>query len=154
MSERKIKSLISEYLYEDLGFPIKLHDVVIVEDRGFEYPLINHKQVMMKTAFSLVSSFQPLDGARLKFVRRFMAMSLDQFAAISGTASKSTISSWEKSSKICPLTSVQLRRIYFELKNEILRQVGSKMDSGLARDLGSSNDLNEPLDVEDGPIAI
>ena len=112
MSTKKVKELVAEYTYSELGFPIVLRDVVIVEDRGYEYPLINHNGVMFQAAYSLVTEHQKLDGARLHFIRRFMNLSLDQFSEVVGDISKSTLHKWEgEKNKVCDLSHQQLRSI-------------------------------------------
>jgi DNA-binding transcriptional regulator YiaG len=148
MSAKKVKKLLAEYIYSDLGFPIVLKDVVIVEDRGYEYPLINHNGVMFQAAYSLVIEHQNLDGARLHFIRRFMNLSLDQFAEIVGDISKSTLHKWEnEKNKICDLTHQQLRSIYLSLRNEITTQIGNKMDRMIVKDFSETKKIS-PLSID------
>lgn len=149
MNTKKIKELVPEYTYNELGFPIVLHDVTIVEDRGYEYPLINHNAVILQTAYSLVTEHQGLDGARLKFIRRFMSKSLDQFTEVIGGISKSTLHNWEKEkTKVCELSDEQLRSIYLELRNEIIKQIGAKMDKVLVKDFLKRQSEIPPLSIE------
>jgi DNA-binding transcriptional regulator YiaG len=148
MSTKKVKELVAEYTYTELGFPIVLKDVIIVEDRGYEYPLINHNAVMFQAAYSLVTDHQKLDGARLRFIRRFMNLSLDQFANLVGDISKSTLHKWEsEKSKICDLSNEQLRSIYFELRNEIVNQIGKKMDRMIVKDFSEDQEIT-PLSID------
>jgi DNA-binding transcriptional regulator YiaG len=148
MSTKKVKELVAEYTYTELGFPIVLKDVIIVEDRDYEYPLINHNGVMFQAAYSLVTDHQKLDGARLRFIRRFMNLSLDQFADVVGDISKSTLHKWEsEKSKICDLSNEQLRSVYLELRNEIVNQIGKKMDRMIAKDFSESQEIS-PLSID------
>ncbi|MFY7992438.1 MAG: helix-turn-helix domain-containing protein [Bacteriovoracaceae bacterium] len=144
---KKVKELIAEYTYNDLGFPIIIRDVVIVEDRGYTYPLINQNGIMLQVAYSLVTEHHLLDGARLHFVRRFLNLSLDQFASSIGNISKSTLHKWEsEKDKICDLSHEQLRSIYFELKNEIISQIGKTMDKELVKDFSDGAEI-PPLNI-------
>lgn len=148
MSTRKIKELIAEYTYEELGFPVVLKDIVIVEDRDYEYPLINHSAVVLQAAFSLVMENQNLDGARIRFIRRFIGLSLDQLAEVIGDISKSTLHKWESDkNKTCELSSEQLRSIYLALRNEIIKQIGSRMDQVLIKEFSRSTKI-APLNFE------
>lgn len=148
MNTKKIKELVAEYPYYDLGFPIILKDVLIVEDRGYCYPMINHSAIMFQAAYSLVTEHQKLDGARLLFIRRFLGLSLDQFADVIGDISKSTLHKWERDKeKICDLDDEQLRSIYFELRSTILSQIGKKMDKVILRNFSDTNDI-PPLNIE------
>ncbi len=148
MSTKKVKELVAEYTYTELGFPIILKDVIIVEERGYVYPLINHNGVMFQAAYSLVTDHQKLDGARLHFIRRFMNLSLDQFAEVVGEISKSTLHKWEsEKSKICDLSNQQLRSIYLELRNEIVNQIVKKMDRMIVKDFSEGSEL-APLSIE------
>ena len=158
MKTKKIKTLLQEYVYEELGFPILLKDVPLVQERGYEYPLINHNRVMLQAAFSLVTNHQRLDGARLKFVRKFMHKSLDQFADILGDVSKSTIHGWEKEkTKICPLTNEKIRKVYLALRNEIVTQVRQQLDNSIIKEfleIGKEEEI-PPLTInENGLLAI
>jgi len=148
MNTKKVKELVAEYNYTDLGFPVVLKDVIIVEDRGYEYPLINHSGVMFQAAYSLVTDHQKLDGARLRFIRRFMNLSLDQFSEVVGGISKSTLHKWEsEKSKVCDLSNEQLRSIYLELRNEIVNQIGKKMDRMIVKDFSDNQEIS-PLSIE------
>ena len=68
------KRIVDSYVYEHLGIPVLLKDVLIVKDRDYEYALINHKSVMNSAAFGLVMKHEALDGQRLKFLRRFICL--------------------------------------------------------------------------------
>ncbi len=148
MNTKKVKELVAEYTYTELGFPILLKDVIIVEDRGYEYPLINHNGVMFQAAYSLVTAHQKLDGARLRFIRRFMNLSLDQFVEVVGDIAKSTLHKWEnEKSKVCDLSDQQLRSIHLELRNEIVNQIGKKMDKMIVKDFSKGQEIS-PLSIE------
>jgi DNA-binding transcriptional regulator YiaG len=143
MSAKKFKKLIDEYTYNELGFPIILKNVLIIEDNGYQYPLINHEGMMMQAAYSLVLNHQKIDGARLHFIRRFLGMSLDEISEVIGGISKSTLHKWESDpTKVCDLSSEQLRRIYLELRNCIVFQIGKKLDREIAKEFSSGNDLS------------
>lgn len=153
MAKKKIKELVESYEYNELGFPIILKDVPIVQDREFEYPLINHKAVMNSAAFNLVIRHERLDGARLRFLRRFIGYSFDDLAELTDI-SKSTLHSWEKEAgKPLEIPVEKLRLIFTKVRNVLFDQISSKMDSAIVKEIVIDNDI-APLEISDSGIAI
>lgn len=153
MAQKKIKELVESYLYNELGFPIILKDVLIVQDREYEYPLINHKAVMNNAAFYLVIRHERLDGARLRFLRRFIGYSLDELAALTDI-SKSTLHSWEKEvDKPLEIPSEKLRLIFTKVRNMLFEQISSKMDCAIVKEIVMNKEIS-PLEISDSGIAI
>jgi ribosome biogenesis SPOUT family RNA methylase Rps3 len=65
-----------------------------------------------------------------------------------GDISKSTIHKWEgEKSKVCGLSDEQLRSIYLELRNEIINQIGKKMDRMIVKDFSANEEIS-PLSIE------
>ncbi|GEM_PF-3482212 len=149
---KKIKELVEFYTYEELGFPIILRDVAIVEDRGYEYALINHKSVMNMAAFSLVIRHENLDGARLKFLRRFMNYSLDDLAKLT-EISKSTLHNWEKDSeKPLEIHSEKLKLIFLKVRDILAKEISDKLDSAIVKDIIINKHMS-PLEITETSIA-
>jgi putative zinc finger/helix-turn-helix YgiT family protein len=62
---------------------------------GEESPIIPNLDGLLRTlAMAIVTSKQPLAGAEVRYLRKYLAMSGDQFARILHT-DKSTLSKWE-----------------------------------------------------------
>ncbi len=153
MAQKKIKELVESYVYNELGFPIILKDVPIVQDREYEYPLINHKAVMNNAAFNLVIRHERLDGARLRFLRRFIGYSLDDLAALTDI-SKSTLHSWEKETdKPLEIPSEKLRLIFTKVRNVLFDQISSKLDCAIVKEIVMNQEI-APLEISDSGIAI
>lgn len=143
---KKIIKLIESYEYMELGFPIILKDVAIVKDRDYEYALINHKAVMNMAAFNLVMKHENLDGARLKFLRRFIHFSLDEMAVLINV-SKSTIHNWEKEcGKPLDIPSEKLKRIFFKVRDIISREISEKLEQAILKDIVITREIS-PLEI-------
>jgi DNA-binding transcriptional regulator YiaG len=132
---KKIKKLISSYEYLELGFPIILKDIAIIEDREHEYAQINHKDVMNKAAFNLVMKHENLDGARLKFLRRFINCSLDEMATLTEMP-KSTLHNWEKESgKPLDIPSEKLKCIFLKVRDILAKEISDKLERAILKDI-------------------
>ncbi len=143
---KKIKKLVSTYEYRDLGFPIILKDVPIIQDREFEYALINHKEVMNKAAFNLVMKHENLDGARLKFLRRFINYSLDEMAALTDMP-KSTLHNWEKDSgKPLDIPAEKLKRIFLKVRDILSKEISDKLELAILKDIVVTKEIL-PLEI-------
>lgn len=143
---KKIKKLISTYEYLELGFPIILKDVAIIEDREHEYAQINHKEVMNKAAFNLVMKHENLDGARLKFLRRFINCSLDEMAIITELP-KSTLHSWEKESgKPLDIPSEKLKCIFLKVRDILAKEISDKLERAILKEIIKTKEIS-PLEI-------
>jgi len=151
MTQKKIKELVENYLYHELGFPIILKDVPIIQDREYEYPLINHRSIMNNAAYSLVIRHERLDGARLRFLRRFIGYSLDDLSNLTDIP-KSTLHSWEKEvNKPLEIPSEKLRLIFTKVRNVLFEQISSKMDRAIVKEIKMNQEIS-PLEISDSGI--
>lgn len=72
-----MKKKMERFIFEAFGFPVLLHDVPISETEGGEEFLdINMKILEEAVAKTLIKSTQKLTGAKLKFLRHFLNLSL------------------------------------------------------------------------------
>jgi DNA-binding transcriptional regulator YiaG len=143
---KKIKKFIESYEYLELGFPIILKDVAIVQDRDYEYALINHKEVMNKAAFNLVIKHENLDGARLKFLRRFINYSLDEMADLIDMP-KSTLHNWEKDSgKPLEMPSEKLKCIFLKVRDILAKEISDKLERAILKDIVVTKKMS-PLEI-------
>ncbi len=143
---RKIKKLIESYEYQELGFPIIIKDVAIIQDREYEYALINHNEVMNKAAFNLVMKHENLDGARLKFLRRFINYSLDEMAELTDMP-KSTLHNWEKDSgKPLDIPSEKLKCIFLKVRDILAKEISEKLEQAILKDIIVTKGMS-PLEI-------
>lgn len=153
MSKKNIKELIELYEYKELGFPIILRDVLIVQDRGYEYPLLNQKAIMSKAAFNLVLKHESLDGARLKFLRRFIGFSLDEMSKVTDI-SKSTLHKWEKEvGTPLNIPNDKLRLIFTKVRDTLSKGISEKMDEAIVKDIISPEKMS-PLEIYESDVAV
>ena len=143
---KKIIKLIESYQYLELGFPIILKDVTITKDREYEYALINHKAVMNMAAFNLVIKHENIDGARLKFLRRFINYSLDEMAELI-SVSKSTIHNWEKESgRPLEIPGEKLKRIFLKVRDIISKEISDRLEQAILKDIVITQEMS-PLEI-------
>jgi len=93
MKSKKVKN----FIYEGLGFPIKLHDVQMVKFDNEWHPKIDVRKVADKAIKDLVLQKERLTGNQIKFIRSYFSMSLREFAAKVVHESHTAVSKWEKS---------------------------------------------------------
>jgi DNA-binding transcriptional regulator YiaG len=68
---------LKKYIFTAFGFPVLLHNVVIKESKsGDEYADINIKDLEKFVVKALIKSSIALTGAKLKFIRKFLKLSL------------------------------------------------------------------------------
>lgn len=148
---KKIKKLIESYEYHELGFPIILKDVAIIQDRDYEYAQINHKYIMNSAAFNLVIRHENLDGARLHFLRRFIGFSLDQLAELISIP-KSTLHNWEKEiGNPLDIPHEKLRLLFTKVRNVLADQISSKLDHAIVKEIVKKKGFT-PLEISDSDI--
>lgn len=72
---------LKKYTFTGFGFPVLLHDVAVKEtEGGEEYPDLNVNALEQAVAKTLVRVPTFLTGAKLKFLRKFLKMSLRDLA--------------------------------------------------------------------------
>lgn len=146
MAKRKIKKLIESYEYLELGFPIILKNVAIVQDREYEYALINHKDIMNKAAFNLVMRHENLDGSRLKFLRRFINYSFEEMATLTDI-SKSTLHNWEKDfGKPLEIPSEKLKCIFLKVRDILAKEISDNLERAILKDIVVTQTMS-PLEI-------
>jgi DNA-binding transcriptional regulator YiaG len=150
---KKIKELIESYEYNELGFPIILKDVAVIQDRDYEYAQINHKSVMNAAAFHLVVRHENLDGARLHFLRRFIGYSLDQLADLISIP-KSTLHNWEKEiGKPIDIPDEKLKLLFTKIRNILADQISSRLDRAIVKEIINKKTIT-PLEISDSDILL
>lgn len=90
------KKTIKSYIYEGLGFPVKLQDVtmLLVDDEWI--PKIDVRKTAESVIKELPFQKERLTGNQIKFVRTYFEMSLREFAINVVNESHTAVAKWEK----------------------------------------------------------
>lgn len=88
------KKIIKKYIYNGLGFPIELHNVVVVMFNGEFHPKIDVRKIADSAMKSLVLQESRLTGNQIKFIRTYLSKSLREFSEIVNE-SHTAIKKWE-----------------------------------------------------------
>jgi DNA-binding transcriptional regulator YiaG len=67
------------FVFEGFGFPILLENVEFVSQDGEVYPNLNYEELAKKTMLYLVRSEHALTGNQVKFLRKQLGLSLEEF---------------------------------------------------------------------------
>lgn len=70
------KKIVSKFIFEGFGFPVILHNIILNNHNGEEYPEINYNDLEFKTVQSLLITNKAITGHQLKFLRKFIKKSL------------------------------------------------------------------------------
>ncbi len=90
MKDRKIKT----FIFEDLGFPIKLINVPMKKEFGEWYIDINMNKLMLVVLDALVHKPIPLTGDELSFIRSYLQMTSTEFGRAFGVTHAAVLK-WE-----------------------------------------------------------
>lgn len=88
--------IIKNYIYEGLGFPVKLEEVEFVQVGDEWHPKINVLKIAEKVISELAFQEARLTGNQVKFIRSYFSMSLREFADKVVHESHMAVSKWEK----------------------------------------------------------
>jgi DNA-binding transcriptional regulator YiaG len=91
----KIK-IVKSYIYEGLGFPIKLKDVEMVMIDGELHPKVDVRKLADQVIKELPFQKERLTGGQVKFIRTYFEMSLREFATKVVNESHTAVAKWEK----------------------------------------------------------
>lgn len=93
--KNETKKIIDEYRADELGLPIILKGVPIIEVEGHEVVDIDYEKISSLVFASLIIKPFPLTGAEIRFMRLFMGLTLESLAK-SLHVTHPSILSWEK----------------------------------------------------------
>ncbi|MBH47248.1 MAG: hypothetical protein CME71_03660 [Halobacteriovorax sp.] len=88
--------VLKNYIYEGLGFPIKLQDVTMLLIDGDWSPKIDVRKISEKVIRELPYQKERFSGNQIRFVRAYFEMSLRQFASQVVSESHNAVAKWEK----------------------------------------------------------
>lgn len=105
MRERKTET----FVYEGLGFPIKLIKCPMKKVCGEWVLDINLDKLQMDMLKALIHKPVPLTGAELRFIRKFLELSTTAFGKLVGVSHPAVLK-WEKNQvHINPATEIYIR---------------------------------------------
>jgi transcriptional regulator with XRE-family HTH domain len=117
------------YLYEGLGFPVRLASVTLVNYKGDWLPQVDVLELERTVAKSLSESHINLTGNHIRFIRSFLKQSLREFAKSIGV-SHIAVKKWEskenKPTAMTYPTEVVIRLLFREA---VRRSEKKAMDS-------------------------
>lgn len=123
MESKKVK----RFIYEGLGFPVILLNLVLVKKRGVWTPSIDYNKFQKQVLLALSHKPAALTGNEVHFIRTYFEMTLDNFGKAFGVTHAGVLN-WEKmgdkSAKISPTTEWCMRLLILEklnMNNQIFR---------------------------------
>ena len=116
------KKIIEKFIFEGFGFPIVLHDVIVDQYDGQEFPEINYNELKLQTVKALLISSKALSGAQLQFLRKYTKKSLRDLAD-DLEVSHAQIKNWEdKKLELTGMTNTQERILKNHVFNFLISQ--------------------------------
>jgi len=116
------KKIIEKFIFEGFGFSVLLHNVVVGQYDGEDFPEINYKELKDKTVRALIMSSKAISGAQLQFLRKYMNKSLRDLGE-ELEVSHAQIKNWEdRSSELTGLSQNQERKLKNHALNFIISQ--------------------------------
>ncbi len=91
------KKIVEDFIYNGLGFPVKLEKIEMVKIDREWHPKIDARKISDQAIKILVSRSQRLTGNQVRFVRAYFSMSLREFAKEVVHESHSAVAKWESS---------------------------------------------------------
>lgn len=90
------KKTLKNYIYEGLGFPVKLQNVTMLMVDDEWTPKIDVRKTAESVIKKLPFQKERLTGNQIKFIRTFFEMSLRDFATNIVNESHTAVAKWEK----------------------------------------------------------
>jgi DNA-binding XRE family transcriptional regulator len=117
-----------KFIYEGLGFPVALTNVLLVKRRGVWTPAIDYNKLQKAVLLKLSHKSSALTGNEVHFIRAYFEMTLDDFAKQFGMTHPAVLN-WEKKhnkpAKINPSTELCIRLFIPEklnMNNQVFRE--------------------------------
>lgn len=144
---------VDTFIYEGLGFPIRLVNVPLRKVYG-EWVFDFSMGIFQKTVLNILArKSTPLTGLELRFIIDYFKMSYRDFAKIFGVSHVAVVK-WEREeSRMNPSTEVYLRLYilnFLKVTDKEFRKVYLKINP---EKLANSVHENSPLEVEINKIA-
>jgi len=140
------------FIYQDLGFPIKLINVPMKKIFGEWFLDINLGKLQKSILNELVHKSTPLTGAEVRFIRKYFGMTTTEFGHIFGTSHPAVIK-WENNeSRMNPSTEIFMRLYVFDrllTKDKEFRKFFHTVSiDSLTKYRRVKNEANMPIEIE------
>jgi DNA-binding XRE family transcriptional regulator len=137
---------VKKFIYEGLGFPVALVDVIMVKKRGVWTPAIDFNKLQKEALLALCHKPFALSGNEVHFIRTYFEMTLEDFGKQFGVTHAAVLN-WEKSknksAKINPTTELCIRLMILEklkTSNQVFRNIFREFDmQSIAKEHKSSS---------------
>lgn len=86
---------MANVVFRELGFPILLMDVPVINVRGEPVPDVNLKVLQDSVFALLVTKPSRLTGAEVRFIRKYLRLRQADLAQVLNMANHSVVSQWE-----------------------------------------------------------
>ena len=88
--------ILKRFIYEGLGFPVKLQNVTMLVVDGEWAPKLDVRRIADIVIRELPYQKERLSGNQIKFIRTYFEMSLRDFASAVVSESHNAVAKWEK----------------------------------------------------------
>jgi DNA-binding transcriptional regulator YiaG len=111
----------NNFVFEGFGFPVQLENVDFINHQDQLYPNINYEQLAKKVTLYLIQSEYALTGNQVKFLRKQLGQSLEDFGKMLDVSHVAVIK-WEAKGNLATdmiyANEVLLRMNVLKLLNE------------------------------------
>lgn len=149
MNEKRIDS----FIYEGLGFPIRLIDVPLKKIFGEWVLDVNFGALQKDVLKTLAKQPTPLTCSEIRFIMDYLEMSSREFAKLFGVTHAAVLK-WENGkSKMNPSTELHLRMYilnYLKVTDKEFRKVYLNMN---LRNLSNRHSQNIPIEIDINQMA-
>lgn len=122
------------FIYEGLGFPVVLKDIILVKKRGIWTPFIDYNKLQKEVILALTHKPVALTGNEIHFIRTYFEMTLENFGKQFGVTHAAVLT-WEKTgnrpAKINPTTELYVRLLILEklnMSDQVFREAFREFD--------------------------
>jgi DNA-binding transcriptional regulator YiaG len=148
-----MKKIEAEFIWEGLGFPIRLTNVPMKKVYGEWVLDINLVHFQKCVLYMLVRKSTPINGAELRFIIDYLKMSTREFAHLFHVTHTAVLKWENEKSKMNPSTEVCLRLYilnYLKVADKEFRKLYLKIS---LQDLTTSENTETLLEIDAEKIA-
>jgi len=123
------KTKTDTFIYEGLGFPIRLINVPMKKVFGKWALDINFNQLHLGILLLLAKKSSPLSGKELRFIRHYLEMSTHVFAKLFGVTHTAVLKWENEERKMAPGTEICIRLYvldHLKVTDKVFRKVYSE----------------------------
>ena len=117
------RKVVDTFVYQGLGFPIKLEKVEMVKIDGEWNPRVDVRKISDNAIRMLIARNERLTGNQVRFIRSYFSMSLREFAKEVVHESHTAVAKWEASLDEATKMDINIEMI---LRLYVIEQLESK----------------------------